>query len=141
MKRTLHIQDLADLHRAAAEFLELIEGHTIIALHAPMGSGKTTFTKALCDCLGVNSDAVSSPTFAIVNEYHAASGDPIYHFDFYRINKNEEALDLGLYDYLDSGYLCLLEWPENIADLLPDETLVVRIKVEQDGSRTLEWED
>ena len=106
-----------------------------------MGSGKTTFTKALCDSLGVDADAVSSPTFSIVNEYLTSSGDPVYHFDFYRITKNEEALDIGLYDYLDSGCLCLLEWPENIEDLLPEETLVVRIRVEEDGSRSLIWED
>lgn len=141
MQHIVRIADLDDLQRAAREFLDKIQGHNIIAFHAPMGSGKTTFTKALCDCLGVESDAVSSPTFAIVNEYHCASGEPVYHFDFYRITKNEEALDLGLFDYLDSGHLCLMEWPENIEDLLPDETLVVRIVAEADGSRTLSWED
>lgn len=141
MKYSVHINGLSDIDRAAKEFLELVRGHNIIAFYAPMGSGKTTFTKALCDCLGVDADAVSSPTFAIVNEYMARNGEPIYHFDFYRISKNEEALDIGLYDYLDSGCLCLLEWPENIEDLLPEETLVVRIQVEDDGSRTLIWED
>ena len=140
MKHSVHIKDLSDLNRAAKEFLEKIQGHTIIALHAPMGSGKTTFTKALCDCLGVDSDAVSSPTFAIVNEYLTSSGDPVYHFDFYRITKNEEALDIGLYDYLDSGHLCFMEWPENIEDLLPEDTLIVRIEVQEDGSRLLVWE-
>ena len=141
MKHTIYINGLSDLERAAKEFIEQTKGHSIIALYAPMGSGKTTFTKALCDCLGVDSDAVSSPTFAIVNEYLSSSSEPIYHFDFYRITKNEEALDIGLYDYLDSGHLCLMEWAENIEDLLPEETLVVRIQVQDDGSRVLTWED
>ena len=105
-----------------------------------MGAGKTTFTTALCRRLGVRTDAVSSPTFAIVNEYRTGSGEPVYHFDFYRINKLEEALDIGLYDYLDSGALCLMEWPENIEELLPEETLKVSIAVGPDGSRTLTWD-
>ena len=91
--------------------------------------------------MGVRSDAVGSPTFAIVNEYRTASGDPVFHFDFYRITKLEEALDIGLYDYLDSGAPCLMEWAENIAPLLPEETLVVSIDVADDGTRTLSWED
>ena len=106
-----------------------------------MGAGKTTFTTAVCKVLGVSEDAVSSPTFAIVNEYRSASGEPIYHFDFYRINKQAEALDIGLYEYLDSGALCLMEWPENIESLLPEETLKVSITVLPDGSRRLSWED
>ena len=91
--------------------------------------------------MGVRADAVSSPTFAIVNEYRTAVGEPVFHFDFYRITKLEEALDIGLYDYLDSGALCLIEWPENIEDLLPEETLRVSIAVEPDGSRTLSWQE
>ena len=106
-----------------------------------MGAGKTTFTTALCKELGVREDAVSSPTFAIVNEYRTAAGEPLFHFDFYRIERLEEALDIGLYDYLDSGCLCLIEWPENIEGLLPEETLRVHIAVGDDGSRTLSWED
>ena len=106
-----------------------------------MGAGKTTFITALCKALGVQEDAVSSPTFAIVNEYCARGGAPVYHFDFYRIERPEEALDIGLYDYLDSGALCLMEWPENIASLLPEETLRVEISVAPDGSRRLEWAD
>ena len=84
---------------------------------------------------------MSSPTFAIVNEYKTASGESVFHFDFYRIEKTAEALDIGLYDYLDSGSLCLMEWPENIEGLLPEETLKVSIRVQDDGSRLLTWED
>ena len=104
-----------------------------------MGAGKTTFTTALCKVLGVT-DPVGSPTFAIVNEYMTADGDPMYHFDFYRINKLSEAIEIGLYDYLDSGCLCIMEWPENIEELLPEDTLRVHIVVNQDQSRTLTWE-
>ena len=86
-------------------------------------------------------DAVSSPTFAIINEYRTGSGDSMYHFDFYRITRIEEALDVGFYDYIDSGRLCIIEWPENIEEILPDETLRVSIAVNQDESRTVSWED
>ena len=106
-----------------------------------MGAGKTTFTSAICGELGVNEDAVSSPTFSIVNEYRTAAGESLFHFDFYRINNVSEALDIGFYDYVDSGCLCLIEWPENIEELLPEETLRVSISVNPDESRTLSWED
>ena len=141
MQQQIVIPSLSEIDAAAEEFLRRLGDRRLVAFHAAMGAGKTTFTTALCRRLGVRSDAVSSPTFAIVNEYRAASGEPIYHFDFYRINKPEEALDIGLYDYLDSGALCLMEWPENIADLLPEETLVVTITVGPDGSRTLSWQE
>ncbi|MCR4860755.1 MAG: tRNA (adenosine(37)-N6)-threonylcarbamoyltransferase complex ATPase subunit type 1 TsaE [Bacteroidales bacterium] len=134
------IPSLDGIDGAAGEFLRRIGDHRLIAFYAPMGAGKTTFTTALCRRLGVRSDAVSSPTFAIVNEYRTAAGEPVYHFDFYRIGKLEEALDIGLYDYLDSGALCLMEWPENIEDLLPEETLRVQISVSPDGSRVLSWQ-
>lgn len=139
MKQEVTIKDTSDLERAAKEFLEKIGDNTLVALFAPMGAGKTTFTTALCKVLGVT-DPVGSPTFAIVNEYMTASGDPMYHFDFYRINKLSEAIEIGLYDYLDSGCLCIMEWPENIEELLPDETLRVSITVNPDQSRTLTWE-
>jgi tRNA threonylcarbamoyladenosine biosynthesis protein TsaE len=141
MKHEIVIAGLEDLERAAREFLEAIGGNTLIAFYAPMGAGKTTFTTALCKALGVQEDAVSSPTFAIVNEYRGGLGQPIFHFDFYRIENPAEALDIGLYDYLDSGYLCLMEWPENIEGLLPEETLKVSISVQPDGSRVVSWED
>ena len=140
MSNSIVIVNLADLDRAAREFLKAIGKATLVAFYAPMGAGKTTFTTAVCKALGVKEDAISSPTFAIVNEYRSGAGEPIYHFDFYRIERPEEALDIGLYDYLDSGALCLMEWPENIEGLLPEETLRVHIAVNPDGSRTLSWE-
>ena len=141
MKHFVEIKGLEDLDRAAREFLQLIGNHTLVAFYAPMGAGKTTFTTAVCKALGVQEDAVSSPTFAIVNEYRGGLGQPIFHFDFYRIENPAEALDIGLYDYLDSGCLCLMEWPENIEGLLPEETLKVSISVQPDGSRLVSWED
>lgn len=136
MKHEITISSTADLDRAAAEFLEVIGDNTLIAFFAPMGAGKTTFTTAICKALGVT-DPVGSPTFAIVNEYMRADGEPMYHFDFYRINKLQEAIEIGLYDYLDSGCLCIMEWPENIEELLPDETLNVYFTINPDQSRTL----
>ena len=141
MKHEIHIPDLAGLDKAAETFLNEIGDNKLIAFYAPMGAGKTTFTTAVCKALGVSEDAVSSPTFAIVNEYRSATGEPVFHFDFYRIEKATEALDIGLYEYLDSGALCLMEWPENIEDLLPQETLKVSISVNPDGSRLLSWDN
>ena len=141
MKHQIQIAGLQDLERAAREFLRLLGDHSLVAFYAPMGAGKTTFTTALCKVLGVEEDAISSPTFAIVNEYRGTGGRPIFHFDFYRIDSPAEALDIGLYDYLDSGELCLMEWPENVEGLLPEETLRVQISVQPDGSRLLSWED
>ena len=140
MKKEIVIKNTADLDRAAAEFLEDIGDRTLVAFFAPMGAGKTTFTTAICKALGVT-DPVGSPTFAIVNEYMRSDGDPMYHFDFYRINRPQEAIEIGLYDYLDSGCLCIMEWPENIEDLLPEETLKVYFTINPDQSRTLVWND
>jgi len=139
MRQEVIIRDTADLDRAAAEFLEKIGDNTLVASFAPMGAGKTTFTTAICKALGVT-DPVGSPTFAIVNEYLRADGDYMYHFDFYRINRLSEAIDIGLDDYLYSGCLCIMEWPENIEELLPEDTLRVTITVNPDLSRTLSWE-
>ena len=124
MKQEITIRNTADLDRAAAEFLVKLGDKTLVAFFAPMGAGKTTFTTAICKALGVT-DPVGSPTFAIVNEYMREDGDPMYHFDFYRINKLQEAIEIGLYDYLDSGCLCIMDWPENIEELLPEETVRV----------------
>ena len=139
MKQEITTRNTADLDRAAAEFLEKLGDKTLVAFFAPMGAGKTTFTTAICKALGVT-DPVGSPTFAIVNEYMREDGDPMYHFDFYRINKLQEAIEIGLYDYLDSGCLCIMEWPENIEELLPEETVRVYFTINPDQSRTLVWE-
>lgn len=141
MKHEIIIKDLNGLDSAAAEFLKDIGDNKLVAFFAPMATGKTTFTTAICRQLGVEEDAVSSPTFAIVNEYRTSSGEPMYHFDFYRIERPEEALDIGFYDYIDSGNLCIMEWPENIEEILPEETLRVSIKTMPDLSRVVSWED
>lgn len=141
MLQQIVIPDLSGIDAAADEFLRRIGSRRLVAFYASMGAGKTTFSTALCRRLGIRSDAVNSPTFSIVNEYATVDGEPVYHFDFYRIDRAEEALDIGLYDYLDSGALCLMEWPENIESLLPEETLRVRIEVAADGSRILSWQE
>lgn len=141
MKHVIVIPDLPSIDAAAKDFIAQTQGHDLIAFYAPMGAGKTTFTTAICRALGVEGDAISSPTFSIVNEYRTKGGESVFHFDFYRINKTSEALDIGFYDYIDSGCLCLMEWPENIEDILPEETLKVFINVGEDGSRTVSWED
>lgn len=141
MNHELKIKDLSCIDAAAKEFLKQIGDRNLVAFYAPMGAGKTTFTTAICKVLGVKDDAVSSPTFSIVNEYRTASGGSMFHFDFYRITRIAEALDIGFYDYIDSGCLCIMEWPENIEEIIPEETLKVHIRVEDDGSRTVSWAD
>ncbi len=140
MKNEIVINSLADIGAAAREFIEKTGNHRLFALYGHMGAGKTTFTVALCKAMGVE-DNVNSPTFAIVNEYLLPDGEPMYHFDFYRIRNNAEAMDIGVEDYFYSGHLCVMEWPENIEDLLPEETLAVYITVNPDQSRTVSWED
>ena len=135
MKQEVTIKDTSDLERAAREFLEKIGDSTLVAFFAPMGAGKTTFIKAVCEQLGVK-DAVTSPTFAIVNEYASDFG-PVYHFDFYRIKNLGEVMDLGFEDYAYSGNFCLMEWPELIEDLLPDNTVNVHIAETSNGMRTV----
>ncbi len=124
-----------DLATAARQFLEAIGDHTVIAFQGHLGAGKTTFIKAICETLGVE-DNVCSPTFTIVNEYRAASGQSVFHFDFYRVEKLQEALDLGLDEYFYSGCLCLMEWPERIGQLLPEETLLVKIEPLDETTRS-----
>ena len=136
---TITIAEEASLGDAARAFLEAVGDRRHIAFHAPMGAGKTTLTAAICRELGVTDD-VSSPTFSIINEYEDRRGEKIYHFDFYRIETEAQALDLGLDEYFDSGALCLMEWPENVEGLLPDDTLHVEIKPLPDGSRMLNVE-
>ncbi len=124
------------LAEAARQFVEAMDGRTIFAFYAAMGTGKTTFTKAVCEALGVE-DVITSPTFAIVNEYEAGNGEPIYHFDFYRIKRVSEAFDMGCDEYFNSGNVCFIEWPELIEDILPEETTRVDIVEQEDGSRIL----
>lgn len=121
------------LPRVAAELIEGFSGHRLFAFYGQVGAGKTTLIQAICHHLG-SSDHVTSPTFAIVNEYSTAAGFPIFHFDFYRINKLEEVYDLGYEDYFYSGNYCLFEWPEMIEPLLPDN--LVRISIETDSDQT-----
>lgn len=130
------IKSLESIDQAATEFVKSMGDNTVFAFRGEMGAGKTTFIKAICGKLGV-SDTINSPTFAIVNEYRSDSGELIYHFDFYRINKVEEAFDFGYEDYFYSGSLCFIEWPELIENLLPADTVNVSIKVLEDGSRSV----
>ena len=133
---TLEIDSLRDLPDAAEAILAQAGDHRVVAFYGEVGAGKTTLIRAICDRLGVT-DAVSSPTFALVNHYVGDGGRNIYHFDFYRIDRLEEAFDLGYDEYFDSDALCLVEWPEKIEPLLPDDTLNVRIDVTGPTSRTV----
>ncbi len=134
---TLTIQDLDHIHETARQFIALMGDNTVFAFHGAMGMGKTTFIKAICEELGVE-DPINSPTFAIVNEYRSATtGELVYHFDCYRINKVAEAYDLGAEDYFASGALCFIEWPENIEPLLPHDCVEVTITEQPDGARTV----
>ncbi len=130
------IISLRNIEEKAKTFLNELGERRIVAFYGSMGAGKTTFIKAICNVLGVT-DAVNSPTFAIVNEYLAADGSNIYHFDFYRIKKLEEAYDIGYENYFYSGNLCLIEWPELIEELLPDDAVRVHITETADGTREL----
>ena len=130
------IKSLDTIHEAAKEFVKEMGEGKVFAFYGKMGAGKTTFIKALCEVLGVE-DVITSPTFAIINEYTDGKGDPIYHFDFYRIKKLEEVYDMGYEDYFYSGNLCLLEWPELIEDILPENVIKVTIKEQPDGTRKL----
>ena len=153
------IKDIDHIREAAREFIEHIGEHRVFAFYGKMGAGKTTFVKAICEELGVD-DVITSPTFAIINEYTATpptaaanssfslrecgvanftlhSSLQIYHFDFYRIKKLEEVYDMGYEDYFYSGALCFIEWPELIEEILPDDAVRVSIAEQEDGSRTV----
>ena len=128
---------LENLGDAARQFLSKIDNEQkVVAFYGAMGAGKTTFIKALCEVLGVQ-ETVNSPTFSILNEYTDAAGNPIYHFDFYRINDPREAIDIGCNDYFYSGNLCLIEWAEKIPGLLPGRHLAVFISEQENGSRNV----
>ena len=131
------IKDIESIGTAARQFVNEIGSHKVFAFYGTMGAGKTTFIKAVCEVLGVK-DVITSPTFAIVNEYESDNG-PIFHFDFYRIKKLEEVYDMGYEDYFYSGSLCLIEWPELIEELLPEDAVKVSITEQEDGSRKVEF--
>ena len=135
----IKINSLADINEAAKQFIENMGDGKVFAFYGKMGAGKTTFIKAICEELGVD-DVITSPTFAIVNEYQSATtGDSIYHFDFYRIKKLEEVYDMGYEDYFYSGSRCFLEWPELIDDLLPEDATKVTIEATDDGGRVVKF--
>lgn len=136
----IEIKNIQDLPRGAEELLKAMEGHNIVALRGHMGAGKTTLVAEMMRQLQMDDEA-SSPTFAIANEYHSsATGQTVYHFDFYRLESSVEAMDIGIEDYWDSGNLCLMEWTENIEDILPEDTLFVDIAEQPDGSRLISVE-
>ena len=132
----LEIESLKTINKTAGKFIDQIGDRTVFAFNGKMGAGKTTFIKAICETMGVK-ETVNSPTFSIVNEYEAADGRIIYHFDCYRINKIQEALDLGAEEYLYSGNLCFIEWSENIAPILPDSLVNVDIEEMENGIRKI----
>ena len=138
MQQIIHIASLEELPYAAQRVLEWIGNHHIVAFYGAMGAGKTTLIKALCTALSVE-DQVSSPTFTLINEYRTSSGRMVYHFDFYRIKKIEEAYDLGCGEYFDGPGLCLIEWPELIEPLLPEDALRITISECRDGAREIRW--
>ena len=136
---TIAIPSLAALPAAARQLTQAIAaaGSPVVAFEGEMGAGKTTLIRALCAELGV-ADEVSSPTFALVNEYRDGRGQPLYHFDFYRVDSEEEAARLGVVEYFDSGYLCLVEWPSRVAGLLPAPRLLVELVVTGSESREIQ---
>ena len=138
MTTTLTIPSLDAIDSVARQFVDLMDDYTVFAFNGEMGAGKTTFINALSRVLGVDEDPTSSPSFAIINEYRSSTtAELIYHFDLYRLENLDEAFDIGVEDYLESGAICFLEWPERIADILPDDTVRVDIAEQPDGSRLL----
>ena len=138
--KTFTINSLDEIDKVAEDFIQYISESdlesNIFAFYGKMGAGKTTFIKAICKALGVK-DIVNSPTFTIINEYKSSRGFPVYHFDFYRINKLQEAFDIGTEDYFAGNGLCLIEWPEKIEEILPEDHIKVTIKTNEDLSRTV----
>ncbi|MBR2262188.1 MAG: tRNA (adenosine(37)-N6)-threonylcarbamoyltransferase complex ATPase subunit type 1 TsaE [Paludibacteraceae bacterium] len=135
----MKIESLASIHQTAKEFITAMGEKKVFLFYGSMGAGKTTFIRAICEELGVK-ESINSPTFAIINEYKSGVGEPIFHFDFYRINKEEEAFDFGYEDYFYSGNLCFVEWPEKIENLLPEDAVKVTIQELPDGSREVTLE-
>ena len=138
MSKIIEIDSLDELDMVAEAVIDSLDGRTVVAFDAPMGAGKTTLISRIAAHLGAE-DSVTSPTFAIVNQYEGTERT-IYHFDMYRIERVEEALDFGSEEYLSSGDLCLVEWPEKIEPLLPDDTMIVRIDILSDTARRFEMQ-
>ncbi len=136
MCSAVHCSRIDELPRAAQRLLEQLPEGRVVAFYGEMGAGKTTLIREMCRQLGVQDD-VNSPTFSIVNEYRTGEGGIVYHFDFYRLEKPEEALDFGVEEYFYSGRRCLVEWPERIGSLLPETADRVYIRVNDDGSREM----
>ena len=135
----IKIENLKSIREAAKTFIANIGENTVFAFYGKMGAGKTTFIKAVCEELGVD-DVITSPTFAIVNDYTSSKDDShIFHFDFYRIKKLEEVYDMGYEDYFYSGSLCFIEWPELIEDILPGDAVKVTVTQNEDGGRVVEF--
>ena len=134
----IKINTLEDLEMAAYKFMTEMDDFTVFAFYGQMGAGKTTFINELCRQLGVETDVTNSPSFAIINEYRSdTTAELIYHFDCYRLENEQEAVDIGAEDYFDSGAVCLIEWPERIEGLLPDDTVRVDLTVNEDETRLL----
>ena len=130
------LNNLSDIESVAKKFVENMGSRRVFAFYGEMGAGKTTFLKAICNTLGVT-ETITSPTFAIVNEYAIEGGDPIFHFDFYRIKDIDEAYDFGYEDYFYSGHLCFIEWPQLVESLLPKDVVKVQILIEDNEQRTI----
>jgi len=138
MKMTeLKINSLEEINSVAKQFIELVGERRVFAMYGAMGVGKTTFVKAVCEELGVE-DTITSPSFAIVNEYHTQKDKIVYHFDFYRIEDVQEAYDFGYEDYFYSKAMCFIEWPERIDSILPADVINLNFREEEDGSRTIQ---
>lgn len=136
--KTIQLKSIENIAEAAHEFVAQMGNETVYAFYGEMGAGKTTFINALCKELGVEDDTTNSPSFSIINEYRSdTTAELIYHFDLYRLESLEEAFDIGVEDYFDSGALCFLEWPERIDDILPGDTVKVTITVNDDDTRTI----
>jgi len=127
-----------EISEVAKKLIKAGNGLSVWALHGEMGAGKTTLVKALVTALGVR-ETTASPTFSIVNEYHGRNGEPIYHFDFYRIKNESEAFDIGTDEYFDSGNLCLIEWPEKIPSLLPSAHFEIQLEIIEEQTRLIRY--
>jgi len=138
MEKSISVKNLNELPDVAATILKDIGDHRVVALFGKMGAGKTTLIKELCKTLGV-ADVVSSPTFALINEYLSGKEEQVFHFDFYRINSIEEVYDIGYEEYIYSGRFCFIEWPEMIMELLPESYVYLKIDEAGDGTREITY--